>query len=207
MTAKEDLNYRNSVLIVWDMQNGIAKRAFNLKEIAKNARLLIDGAHEHQIPVVYSQHTALPYEYLSKYAAYSLKRRGIDPKNSSTFMAEGTEDWKILDELAPTKDDLVLRKHTASFFIGTILEQILRSRNIETLILCGVSTEGGIEGTARHGAYLGFIPVIAQDAVGSFDQQVHERMLEIMRRMFEVRATEAIIKNITESNRNTNLHD
>jgi nicotinamidase-related amidase len=62
------------------------------------------------------------------------------------------------------------------------------------MILSGVSTEGGIEGTARHGAYLGFIPVIGQDAVGSFDQQVHERMLEMMRRMFEVETTAAIIK-------------
>jgi nicotinamidase-related amidase len=193
MSAKPDVSYRNAALIVWDMQNGIAKRAFNFTEIVKNARLLIDSAHEHHIPVVYSQHTGLPNEYLSKYSAYSLQKRGIDPRNSSSFMKEGSEEWRIIDELAPSEDDLVFKKYTASFFTGTILEQILRNKNVTSIILSGVSTEGGIEGTARHGASLGFIPVVAQDAVGSFDQQIHERMLEIMRRIFEVEPTASII--------------
>ena len=200
-SVREDVSYRNVALIVWDMQNGIARRAFNFSEIVNNARLLIDAAHTYHIPVIYSQHTGLPSAYLSKYSEYSLKRRGIDPKKSS-FMAEGSDEWKILKELAPGKDDLVLRKHTGSFFMGTILEQVLRSRTIESLILCGVSTEGGIEGTARDGASLGFIPVIAQDAVGSFDQKTHESMLEIMRKMFEVLPAASILKNL-EAGRET----
>jgi len=195
LSAKDIVKYRNVALIVWDMQNGIARRAFNFAEIVKNTGLLIEFAHRRHIPVIYSQHTALPYEFLSKYAAYSLKRRGMKP-TQPPFMTEGTDEWKILNELAPAASDLVLRKYTASFFIGTMLEQILRSQNIESFILSGVSTEGGIEGTARHGASLGFIPIIAQDAVGSFEQEIHERMLEIMRRMFEVELTSTIIQNI-----------
>jgi nicotinamidase-related amidase len=177
------------------MQNGIARRAFNFADIVGNAKRLVDAAHKAQMLVIYSQHTGLPSPYLSKYSIYSLKKRGMDPTKSS-FMTEGSEEWKIVDQLAPTKDDLVLRKYTASFFIGTPLEQILRAKNIESLVLTGVSTEGGIDGTARHGAYLGFIPVIAQDAVGSFDQKTHEGMLEIMRKMFEVESTETIVKKI-----------
>lgn len=208
MSTKDDVSYQNAALIVWDMQNGIAKRAFNFNEIVKNTRLLVDAAHRYHIPIIYSQHTGLPYEYLSRYSIYSMKRRGIDPRSSSTFMAEGSDDWRILDELSPNNDeDIVLRKHTASFFIGTILEQMLRSRNIETLIFSGVSTEGGIDGTARHGAYLGFIPVIAQDAVGSFDRRIHEQMLEIMRRMFEVESTSTIIEKIMKTKFVSPIHD
>jgi nicotinamidase-related amidase len=187
------------------MQNGIARRAFNFREIVGNAKQLVAAAHRWQIPVIYGQYTGLPPQHLSKYAQYSLKRRGIDP-NKSSFMAEGSEEWKIVSELAPSKDDLVLRKYTASFFVGTMLEQILRSMGVESLILTGVSTEGGIEGTARHGAYLGFIPVIAQDAVGSFDQQAHEGMLEIMRRMFEVETTATIVRNM-ETEQGTWTHE
>ena len=108
-------------------------------------------------------------------------------------MGEGSEDWKIVDRLEPSKGDLVLRKNTPSFFIGTFLEQILRSRGVETLILCGVTTEVGIEGTARHAGYLGFLPVIVEDAVGSFDPQIREKALDIMRRMFEVRTTHEVV--------------
>jgi len=194
MSTEQDLSFKNAALIVWDMQNAIAKRAFNFSEIVENARLLIEAAHEHHITVIYSQHTGLPYEYLSSYSKYSLQKRGIDPKNSSSFMLQGSDEWKIVDELSPTKDDLVFNKYTASFFTGTYVEQILRNKNIDKIILCGVSTEAGIEGTARHGASLGFIPVIAQDGVGSFDQQIHEKMLEIMHRSFHVESTAEIIK-------------
>jgi isochorismate hydrolase len=33
-------------------------------------------------------------------------------------MAEKSDDeWKVLDELAPSKEDLVIKKHNASFFM------------------------------------------------------------------------------------------
>jgi len=191
----DEVSFRNVALIVWDMQNGIARRVFNFDEIVRNAKRLVDAAHKSKSEalVIYSQHTGLPSQLLSKYARYSLKKRGIDP-NKSSFMAEGSEEWKIVGELVPSKEDLIFNKYSASFFIGTPVEQILRTRGVETLILCGVSTEGGIDGTARHGGYLGFVPVIAQDAVGSFERQSHEAMLEIMRKMFEVTSTDVIVK-------------
>ncbi|MGI0080547.1 MAG: isochorismatase family protein, partial [Nitrososphaerales archaeon] len=63
-------------------------------------------------------------------------------------------------------------------------------------ILTGVSTEVGIEATVRHGAYLGFIPVVSEDAVGSADKQAHEASLEVMRKLFEVKSTKEIIQKI-----------
>ncbi len=187
-----EIDYRHSALIVWDMQYGIAKRAFNFEEVVKNAKLLIETARKSNIPVIYSQATPLPFDYMSKYSLYTAKRRGMDPRGHSP-MAEGSEAWQIVSELHPTGGDLVFKKHTPSFFVGTALEQVLRGRQVDTLILCGVSTEVGIDGTARHGAYLGFLPVIAEDAVGSPEKDVHENMLSIMRRMFEVKSTREII--------------
>jgi len=73
---------------------------------------------------------------------------------------------------------------------------MLRARGTRILILAGVSTEGGVEGTARHAACSDFIPVIAEDAVGSFEEPIHTAMLGSMRRMFEVHPIETIIVNI-----------
>ncbi|MGI0084177.1 MAG: cysteine hydrolase family protein [Nitrososphaerales archaeon] len=195
MSSEIGVNYGKSVLIVWDMQHGIASRAFNLGEVVANTNLLIQAFHRHDLPVIFSQQTKLPYEYQSRYSVYLSIRRGQDPK-TSTHMAEGTESWQLLSEIVPAKDDLVLKKHTPDFFIGTILEQVLRSKGVETLILTGVSTEVGIEATVRHGAYLGFIPVVSEDAVGSADKQAHEASLEVMRKLFEVKSTKEIIQKI-----------
>ncbi len=195
MSSEISVNYGKSVLIVWDMQHGIASKAFNLREVIANTNLLIEAFHRRGLPVIFSQQTRLPYEYQSRYSVYLSIRRGQDPK-TSTHMAEGTESWQLLSEIVPAKDDLVLKKHTPDFFIGTILEQVLRSKGVETLILAGVSTEVGIEATVRHGAYLGFIPVVSEDAVGSADKQAHEASLEVMRKLFEVKSTKEIIQKI-----------
>ena len=112
-------------------------------------------------------------------------------------MVEGSQEWRIVKELEPLKGkDIVLQKHTASFFVGTPLEQLLRNRGIETIILCGVATEAGIEGTARHASQLGFYPVIVEDAVGSRNQDLHENSLRMMRRMFEVQPTEEMVRKL-----------
>jgi len=177
------------------MQYGIAQRAFNLDEIVQKITTLRDAFHASGLPVIYSQHTGLPYEYLSAASLASYKRRGIDPKTG--FMREGSKEWQIVEELAPAKEDLVLRKHTASFFFGTMLDQMLRNRGIDTLVLAGVSTEAGIEGTARNASYLGYLPVVVEDAVGSSDKEAHEKALWLMRKMFDVRSAEATIASVT----------
>ena len=187
--------YSNSVLIIWDMQYGIALRAFNFAEIVVRIKDLIETFHASGRPVIYSQHTGLPYEYLSKSMIAFIQRRGLDPRKGG-FLQEGTHDWEIVKELSPIKTDLVFRKYTASFFIGTILDQVLRNRGVDTLVLAGVSTEGGIEGTARHASYLGYFPVIARDAVGSFDREAHEAAIKFMTRAFEVQTAESIIANL-----------
>ena len=192
---EEQVDYTNAALIVWDMQYGIASRAFNFKEIVPKIKLLIEEMHTAGMPVIYSQHTGLPYEYMSKYNIYSAKKRGMDPK-ASIFMARGSQEWQIVSELTPAKQDIVLEKHTPSFLIGTILEQILRAKNIDTLILVGVSTEAGIEGSSRHLAYSGYIPVVVEDAVGSFEKEVRDAALMIMRRMFEVQTTDVVVSSI-----------
>jgi len=58
--GKEDVDYDRSVLIVWDMQNGIAGNARNLDQLLQNVRMLIDASHASSVPVIYSQHTGLP---------------------------------------------------------------------------------------------------------------------------------------------------
>ena len=192
-----DPNYSEAALIVWDMQNGIAGRAFNRASLVENVNKLTAAARAAGIPVIYSQHTGLEPAYLSDPMRYMMKRRGMDPRKDVMF-PEGTKDWELMAEVKPAAGDVVLKKHTPSFFVGTALESMLRGRGVRIVILAGVSTEGGIEGTARHAAYAcGFIPVIVEDAVGSFEEGPHTAMLGIMRRSFEVLPTEQVVKNIS----------
>jgi len=195
MTNSNSLvNYSKSALIVWDLQYGIASKTIGLDSILANVRALIYACHKRQRPVFFSQATGLPYDYQSPYIRYWLAKRGIDPKIPR--MVEGSQEWSIIAEVAPSSEDFVLKKTTHSFFVGTNLEQLLRNRGIECIIITGVSTEVGIEATARHAAHIGFVPVIAEDAIGSSEKQLHEASLAVIRKLFEVKPTKEILNHI-----------
>jgi biuret amidohydrolase len=187
----EPLDLRRSVLVVWDMQNGIASRATNRNEMVPKIAELLRAYRERRLPVAFSQHTTPPEGWGNPAMERSMARRGRPP--GSFRLAPGSPDWEILPELAPRSDELVLQKTTPSFFEGTPLAAMLRFRQIETLVLTGVSTDGGILGTARHAVNLGFHPLVVEDAVGSMTLEGHAGGLSTLRAMCDVETTAAVV--------------
>jgi biuret amidohydrolase len=57
----------------------------------------------------------------------------------------------------------------------------LRDCTIKGFIIVGVATEIGIEPTARHGADLGYIPVIVTDACDAGNEEAVRRSIESLR--------------------------
>ena len=187
----EPLDLRRSVLVVWDMQPGIAGRASNRNDLVPKIAELIAAYRARKLPIVYSQHTTLPEGWGNPSMARSMARRGMAP--GSFRLAPGTPEWEILPELQPRSDELVLAKFTPSFFVGTPLESMLRFRKVESLVLTGVSTEAGIFGTARHALNLGFHPLVVEDAVGSMSPEGNTAALRMLRDLCDVEATASVI--------------
>ena len=193
MSSADDIDFSKSALIVWDMQGAISRRAFNYAVLVSNIRKLLDAAHARQKRVIYSRHVVLPRNFVSQEFINSLLKRGISP---DSFLNKDSKEWKIPEEIAPTDADLVLEKHTPSFFVDTMLDYLLRDLGIKVLLLTGVSTEIGVEGTARHASHLGYKPVIVEDATGSSNKEMHELSLKVMRGMFPVLPTEKVVEGL-----------
>jgi nicotinamidase-related amidase len=68
-----------------------------------------------------------------------------------------------------------------SAFEGTWLDFALRDCGINAFIIVGVATEIGIEPTARHGADLGYIPVLVTDACGAGSEEAAKRSIESLK--------------------------
>lgn len=66
-------------------------------------------------------------------------------------------------------------KITMSAFEGTPLNITLRDCGISAFAIVGIAMEIGIDPTVRHGADLGYIPVVVQDACGSGHQDAADR--------------------------------
>jgi biuret amidohydrolase len=189
--ALEPLDLRRSVLVVWDMQPGIAGRALNRAAIVPKIVALRAAFRARQLPVVYSQHTTLPPGWTNPAMDRTMVRRGRAP--GSFRLAPGMPEWEILPELAPAPEELVLTKTTPSFFEGTPLAALLRFRHIETVVLTGVSTDGGILGTARQATNLGFHPLVVEDAVGTMTEEGQAAGLRTLREFCDVETADAVL--------------
>jgi nicotinamidase-related amidase len=85
-------------------------------------------------------------------------------------------------ELKPEPSDIVFHKRRPDAFIGTDFDMVLRSRGIGTIVIGGVATEGGVEGTARTARNLGYEVVVVRDGVGSRSRELHELAVKLMER-------------------------
>jgi nicotinamidase-related amidase len=90
---------------------------------------------------------------------------------STPHLPDGTQSessvkhhFEIIPELQPQAADVVLHKLTASGFIGTSLDGMLRSFGIQNIVLTGAATHACVEATARTGADLGYRIVLVDDA-------------------------------------------
>lgn len=57
--------------------------------------------------------------------------------------------WKLLEDLDARADDAVIRKQSCDAFLGTTLDEFLRSRSIERLIITGCATDYCVDTTVR----------------------------------------------------------
>jgi len=117
-----------------------------------------------------------------------------DPEKLPRFMTPGTREAEIQEKIAPRDGDFIFEKHTASIFIGTHFERMMRQRGVKTILLVGISTEIGIASSARDSANRGFYTVVVGDCVSSSDREVHDLTLKILERVCIVSDSEALIR-------------
>lgn len=82
-----------------------------------------------------------------------------------------------IGDLRPADDETVITKQGASSFFRTELEHRLRSRGIDTLLVCGVSTSGCVRATALDACQHDFVPVVVEEACGDRTDAVHAASL------------------------------
>ncbi len=86
-----------------------------------------------------------------------------------------TPDWtELVPALGPESGDVVVTKHQPNAFFGTDLEVHLRRRGIRTLLLGGISTNVGVEATARAAHERGYEQVFLEEAMAAREAELHE---------------------------------
>jgi nicotinamidase-related amidase len=159
---------------------------FNKEEFLKQNNLIVDSARKLEIPVFFSKITPLTGRFESPVRKFMMQQR----KFKLDMKPEGMDLT-----IKPDKNDIVVNKNTASMFIGTNFEMMLKNAGIVTVVITGIATEFGVESSARDAANRGFMPIVVSDAVSSSDKEAHERSLENMKKLFPVVPVNKIIEN------------
>jgi ureidoacrylate peracid hydrolase len=118
-----------------------------------------------------------------------------DSGSRPPLITGGSPEAEITPELAPQASDYLVPKHRWSAFHGTYLPVALRARNIDTIVLCGGSTEIGVASTAYAARDLDYNLLLVSDACTSAKHDVHSILMrEVFPRLARVRTTAQVLQ-------------
>jgi nicotinamidase-related amidase len=168
-TIEEILDPSHTALVAWDVQRALAKIIFNKEEFSRNLNSIVELARKSNIPIFFTSIQMLSKRFES---------------SAIIFEQFTTEDMDFT--IKPKQNEIVINKHTASIFIDTGFERMLRNAGIITVVFTGIATEFGIESSARDAFNRGFYSVVVSDCVSSPDKHGHNRSLENMKNLITI---------------------
>jgi ureidoacrylate peracid hydrolase len=171
----------NAALIVVDVQNDFCaeegvfgKTGSDLsmvREMIPRLKRLIEGARSAGVPVIFVQAIYDPV-YLP--AAWHERNARLNFEVPRCLSGSWGADFY---EVAPLKDETVVRKHRYSAFVDTELDLILRSRQIQTVIVTGVATNICVESTSRDAFMRNYYVAVVDDASAAYSREQHQATL------------------------------
>jgi nicotinamidase-related amidase len=97
------------------------------------------------------------------------------------ILIRGEAGHDIVPELYPIEGEPIVDKPGKGAFYATDLQSILQNRGIETLIVCGVTTEVCVHTTVREGNDRGYRCIVPADCCGSYFPEFHEVGLRMIK--------------------------
>jgi nicotinamidase-related amidase len=177
--VEEILDPSHTALVVWDVQNLLVDKIFNKQEFMNNLISTVDLARKSNVPVFFTRIQILPIQFESPSRLYTISKLVLDRIGQPS-----AQDMAL--KIKPDQNEIIIDKHTASIFIDTGFERMIRNAGIVTIVFTGIATEFGVESSAREALSRGFYSVVVSDIASSPDREAHSRSLENMEKMMTV---------------------
>jgi len=182
---------KNTALVIIDLQNGIAALpvASPATAIIANAARLASAFQQAGLPVV-------AVNVNPSGAAWTKTRKEAQQPQAGPM----SEDWfKLVPEIATIPGNIYITKQSWSAFFNTQLHDELQQLNVTQIVLAGISTSIGVEGTARDASRLGYNIAFAGDAMTDMFADAHAHSMKyIFPRIGEIDTTDKILAKLSE---------
>src|SRR5271163_1096646 len=184
--AELQLDPQKTALVLIDLQNaamGVNTAPYAVAQVAANSKKLAEAFRAAGSPVVYVNVDLNGFLKLPADQPFNIGEKPIPAVASQIAPSAGFQPGDLL----------VTKRHWGAF-AGTDLEQQLKTRGVDTVVLTGISTNHGVESTARQGTGLGFAFVLVEDACTGQSAEQHRFAFEVtFPRLARVRATDEVI--------------
>jgi nicotinamidase-related amidase len=179
---------QTSALLVMDVQQGALDRVSDKDAYLARVRTAVQAARQKGVPVrfvVVGFRPGMPEASARNRVFATLKQQAatlfIDPRPAIT----------------PEEGDVVITKRRVSAFTGSDLEVVLRSGDVQHLVLCGIATSGVVLSTLREAADKDYRLTVLSDLCADVDPEVNRVLLEkVFVRQSEVVTSEQWIQSL-----------
>lgn len=191
---KDWLDPERSALCIVDLQFDFASEdgqcaKYNMNMASVNAAIinmkrLYSSARDNNIQVYFIGLKTHPDTDSEAWKNFML-RKGFDPDELYAICrdnSKGSEFYEIL----PQQGDHIIHKPKYSAFYETDFAERLKKQNIDTLLVCGLTTECCVDSTIRDAYHRDFSVFIIGDACAAYRQDFHDVSLEILEESFAI---------------------
>jgi ureidoacrylate peracid hydrolase len=185
---KERADPKNAALIVVDVQNDFVsaggsagKRGEDVsaaQAIMPPLLRLITAARRVGLTIIYIRTTHSEWTDTPSWIYRTSQKGGLSTCREGTWGAE------FYDGIAPLPTERVVVKHRYSAFINTDLNTVLKARNIQSVLVCGVATNVCVETTARDAYMFDYYVTMIDDCSAAYEAKLHLGTLDNIRRHF-----------------------
>jgi len=195
-----ELDTRTALVLI-DLQKGIATgdKAHPLEAVLNNAARLVAAFRQAQLPImiVHVEPIGAPASVVRSEKNQLPKDKEGQQQAQEKMSQSGFFD--IVEAIQPEPGDILITKETWNAFFNTPLQKELQQRNVTGIVLAGISTSIGVEGTARSANEHGYNITFATDAMTDNVADAHDVSLNyIFPRIGELATTDEIIRKLTE---------
>lgn len=155
-------------LLVMDVQNGIVSRFEVAEAYLDRVEAAVERAEQAGVLVVLVRVAFSP-----GYPEVSARNKSFSALRNAPGMVAGDPATEPVDRLLRGKGEVIVTKKRVSAFAGSDLELVLRSHDVDTLVLAGIATSGVVLSTVREGADRDYRLVVLEDLCLDADDEVH----------------------------------
>lgn len=189
---------KNTALVLIDLQKGIAKDTVHpVKDVLAKAAILVNAFRLAGLPVVIVHVNPVGADW-----AQARVEKPSSPQNAvlqtiAKVAMPITGFTDIVPEIVVKPSDILIEKKTWNAFFNTSLHEQLQKMKVTGIVLGGISTSVGVEGTARAASELGYNISFASDATSDKILEAYNHsMTNIFPRIGEIGTTQDIISHL-----------